>query len=95
MELMPRALQSHIYEDDPSLAGSMYCPIICGTDKTTVSVATGHVEYHPGYISIGNLHNNVRRAHRNGVVPFIFLPIPKSKSGRLLVDASTLIVDHR
>ncbi|EKM77022.1 hypothetical protein AGABI1DRAFT_101971 [Agaricus bisporus var. burnettii JB137-S8] len=70
---------NRIYDDDPSTAGSMYCPIICGTDKTTVSVATGHVEYHPGYISIGNLHNNVRRAHRNGVVPFIFFPIPKNE----------------
>ncbi|KAF7776576.1 hypothetical protein Agabi119p4_4969 [Agaricus bisporus var. burnettii] len=69
---------SQIYTDDPSTAGAMYCPIICGTDKTTVSVATGHVEYHPDYISIGNLHNNVRRAHRNGVVPFVFFPIPKN-----------------
>lgn len=72
--------KNKIYAQDHSTAGALYCPIICGTDKTTVSVATGHVEYHPGYISIGNIHNNVRRAHRNGVLPFIFFPIPKSKS---------------
>ncbi|KAH9952265.1 hypothetical protein BGW80DRAFT_1261011 [Lactifluus volemus] len=26
---------------------AMYCPIILGSDKTTVSVTMGHVEYHP------------------------------------------------
>jgi Plavaka transposase len=56
----------------------MYCPIILGSDKTTVSVATGQVEYHPLYISIGNPHNTVRRAHRNAVIPIAFLAIPKS-----------------
>ena len=55
----------------------MYCPIILGSDKTTVSVATGHVEYHPLYLSIGNPHNSVRRAHRNTVIPIAFLAIPK------------------
>ena len=55
----------------------MFCPIILGADKTSVSVATGNVEYHPGYISLGNLCNNVHCAHRNGVVPFMFLAIPK------------------
>lgn len=55
----------------------MYCPIILGSDKTTVSVATGHVEYLPLYISIGNVHNTIRRAHRNAVVPIGFLAIPK------------------
>ena len=55
----------------------MFCPIVLGADKTTVSVAAGNVEYHPGYISLGNLHNNACRAHRNGVTPFMFLAIPK------------------
>lgn len=55
----------------------MYCQIILGADKTTVSVATGHVEYHPLYLSIGNLHNSARRGHRNGVIPIGFLAIPK------------------
>ena len=56
----------------------MIVPIILGSDKTTVSVATGHNEYYPLYLSIGNIHNNVRRAHRNGVVLLAFLAIPKS-----------------
>ena len=53
----------------------MFCPIILGADKTTISVATGNVEYHPVYLSLGNLHNNVCRAHWNGVIPFMFLAI--------------------
>ncbi|THU81212.1 hypothetical protein K435DRAFT_873567 [Dendrothele bispora CBS 962.96] len=67
-----------IYENDPTTEGAMYCPIILGADKTTVSVATGHVEYHPLYLSIGNLHNSARRGHRNSVVPIGFLAIPKA-----------------
>ncbi|KAF8815870.1 hypothetical protein BYT27DRAFT_7248786 [Phlegmacium glaucopus] len=31
-----------IYEVDETTEGAMYCPIILGADKTTVSVATGH-----------------------------------------------------
>ena len=58
--------------------GAMYCPIILGADKTTVSVATGHVEYHPLYLSIGNVYNTVWCAHRNAVVLIEFLAIPKS-----------------
>lgn len=54
------------------------CPIILGSDKTTVSVATGHNEYYPLYMSNGLIHNNVRRAHRNGVTLIAFLAIPKS-----------------
>ncbi|KAH9008005.1 hypothetical protein EDB84DRAFT_1591273 [Lactarius hengduanensis] len=50
-------------------------------DKTTVSVATGHVEYHPLYLSVGNLHNEARRGHRNGVIPIAFLAIPKGGRG--------------
>lgn len=57
----------------------MFVPIILGSDKTTVSVATGHNQYWPVYMSIGNVHNNVRRAHRNSVVLLGFLAIPKSE----------------
>ena len=64
---------------DPSTHGSMLVPIIAGSDKTTVSVATGHQEYHPVYISPGNLTNTARRGHGNSVLPVAFLPIPKSK----------------
>ncbi|RXW11860.1 hypothetical protein EST38_g13995 [Candolleomyces aberdarensis] len=69
---------TELYEEDNSREGCMPCPVILGSDKTTVSVATGHVEYHPLYLSIGNVHNTVRRAHRNAVVPIGFLAIPKS-----------------
>ena len=51
----------------------MYCPIMLGSDKTTVSVATGNIEYHPLYLTVGFVHNSVRRAHRNAVVPIGFL----------------------
>ena len=65
--------------EDPNTNGSFFVPIILGSDKTTVSVATGNNEYYPLYLSIGNIHNNVRRAHRNGVVVVALLAIPKSE----------------
>ncbi len=55
----------------------MYVPIILGSDKTTVSVATGQNDYHPVYLSIGNVTNATRRAHRNAVTVVAFLAIPK------------------
>jgi hypothetical protein len=55
----------------------MFVPIILGSDKTTVSVATGQHDYHPIYISNGNVHNNVRRAHKGAVSLLGFLPVPK------------------
>lgn len=58
----------------------MFVPIILGSDKTTVSIATGDNEYYPLYASIGNVHNSIRRAHRNAVVLVGFLSIPKSLS---------------
>ena len=59
--------------------GAMFVPVVAGSDKTTVSVATGHQEYHPVYVSAGNLTNTARRAHGNAVLPVAFLPIPKSE----------------
>ncbi|KAH6899178.1 hypothetical protein BKA70DRAFT_1198427 [Coprinopsis sp. MPI-PUGE-AT-0042] len=73
---------SDIICEDPAAAGSMFVPIVAGSDKTTVSVATGHQEYHPVYISLGNLHNTARRAKGNGVVPIAFLPIPKASKAQ-------------
>ncbi|KAI0685977.1 hypothetical protein C8T65DRAFT_517206, partial [Cerioporus squamosus] len=64
--------------EDPTTHGSMMLPIILGADKTTVSVGTGNQEFHPVYMSIGNIHNDVRRAHRDSVVPVAFLAIPKT-----------------
>jgi Plavaka transposase len=60
--------------------GTMYCLLILGSNKTTVSVATGHVEYHPMYLTIGNPHNTVQCAHCNAVIPIVFLAIPKCMS---------------
>lgn len=54
--------------------------IILSSNKTTVSVATGQNDYWPIYISIGNLHNNVRWGHHNRVALLGFLANPKSKS---------------
>ena len=53
----------------------MLVPIILGADKTTVSVATGHTEFHPVYVSIGNVHNVVQKAHGDALVPLAFLSI--------------------
>ncbi|KAG2337300.1 hypothetical protein BDR05DRAFT_952748 [Suillus weaverae] len=69
---------SDLIAQDPDTIGLMFVPIILGSDKTTVSVATGHNQYWPVYMSIGNIHNNVRCAHRNGVVLLGFLAIPKA-----------------
>ncbi|KAG6811290.1 hypothetical protein H0H92_008157 [Tricholoma furcatifolium] len=63
---------------DPANHGSTFCPVIMGSDKTTVSVMTGHTEYYPLYISNGLIYNNVRRAHRNGLTLIAFLAIPKT-----------------
>ena len=57
----------------------MLVPIILGSDKTTVSVAMGQTDYYPLYLSIGNVRNTVRRAHRNVVALIGFLAMPKSK----------------
>ncbi|KAI0072406.1 hypothetical protein K474DRAFT_1686643 [Panus rudis PR-1116 ss-1] len=56
----------------------LYADII---DKTTVSVATGHNEYYPLYLSNGLVHNTARRAHRNAVTLIAFLAIPKTEHG--------------
>lgn len=69
----------------------MYCPIVLGSDKTTVSVATGNVEYHPLYLSVGFVKNSVRRAHRNAVVPIGFLAIPKGQFSTCTIGSIILI----
>lgn len=50
-----------------------------------MSVATGQHDYYPLYLSIGNLHNTARRAHKNGVKLIAFLAMPKSKYNFILV----------
>ncbi|KAI0735779.1 hypothetical protein C8Q76DRAFT_690321 [Earliella scabrosa] len=73
--------------EDPDTHGSMIVPIVLGADKTTVSVATGNQEFRPLYMSLGNLHNEVRRAHRDSAVPIAFLAIPTGKSS-IILDVS-------
>ncbi|KAI0074316.1 hypothetical protein K474DRAFT_1677225 [Panus rudis PR-1116 ss-1] len=65
--------------EDESMHGGMFVPIILGSDKTTVSVATGQNEYYPLYMSLGNFHNDARRAHCDAVIPIGFLAIPKGE----------------
>ncbi|KAJ6576363.1 hypothetical protein B0H10DRAFT_2345165 [Mycena sp. CBHHK59/15] len=70
--------QADIIVEDPATHGSTFVPVILGSDKTTVSVATGQNEYYPLYMSNGLVHNGVRRAHRNAVTLIGFLAIPKT-----------------
>ncbi|KAJ7465494.1 hypothetical protein FB451DRAFT_1178975 [Mycena latifolia] len=70
--------QADIIAEDPETHGSTFVPIILGSDKTTVSVATGQNEYYPLYMSNGLVYNGVRRAHRNAVTLIGFLAIPKT-----------------
>ncbi|KIN97816.1 hypothetical protein M404DRAFT_39480, partial [Pisolithus tinctorius Marx 270] len=67
-----------IIGDNPSAAGATLVPIILGSDKTTVSVATGQTDYYPLYLSIGNVRNTTRRAHCDAVVLIGFLAMPKT-----------------
>ncbi|KAK1221763.1 hypothetical protein PQX77_015419 [Marasmius sp. AFHP31] len=67
-----------IINQHPDTEGAMLCATITGSDKTTVSVATGQNDYYPAYLSNGCLTNNARRSHRGGVSLFMFLAIPKT-----------------
>lgn len=69
--------QDIISTTDDSTHGSTFVPVILGSDKTTVSIATGDNEFYPLYLSIGNVRNDIRRAHQNAVVLIGFLAIPK------------------
>jgi hypothetical protein len=66
----------------------MLVPIVLGSDKTTVSVATGHTEYWPVYMLIGNVHNNVCHAHYGALVPIAFLAIPTGEPYPLTYNKS-------
>ncbi|KAG2093479.1 uncharacterized protein F5147DRAFT_747888 [Suillus discolor] len=69
--------QADIIAADPDNLRATFVPIILRSDKTTVSISTGNNKYYPLYLSIGNVHNNVRRAHRNTLCLIGFLAIPK------------------
>ncbi|KAJ6541300.1 hypothetical protein B0H10DRAFT_2181502 [Mycena sp. CBHHK59/15] len=70
--------QADIIVEDPATHGSTFAPIILGSDKTTVSVATGQNKYYPLYMSNGLVYNGVRRAHQNAVTLIGFLAISKT-----------------
>ncbi|RXW15717.1 hypothetical protein EST38_g10132 [Candolleomyces aberdarensis] len=70
--------QADILAKNEETHGSVYSPVVLGSDKTTVSVATGQNDFYPLYASLGNLHNTVRRSHRNAVALIGFLSIPKT-----------------
>jgi hypothetical protein len=72
--------------DADSKEGSMFVPIILGSDKTTVSIATGDNEFYPLYMSIGNIKNNVRRAHKDALVLIGFLAMAKGTSSFSTID---------
>ena len=73
-------IQTAIFNENPAAEGAFLVPIILGSDKMTVSVATGDNAYWPVYLSIGNVQNHVCQAHHNGVVLLGFLADPKSTS---------------
>ncbi|CDO71501.1 hypothetical protein BN946_scf184909.g95 [Trametes cinnabarina] len=70
--------EADLLAEDPDLHGAALLTLILGSDKTTVSVATGQNEYYPLYLSNGGVRNNVRRSHRNAITLIGFLAIPKS-----------------
>jgi Plavaka transposase len=75
--------------------GALFVPVILGSDKTTVSVATGQNDFYPLYISIGNIHNSVRRAHRDGVSILGFLCVPTSEHTNYSLYLSVLTVSFQ
>ncbi|KAJ7483958.1 hypothetical protein B0H11DRAFT_2416136 [Mycena galericulata] len=79
--------QANLISEDVSTHGATFIPVVAGSDKTTVSVATGHQEYHPVYQSPGVLTGVACRAHGNGVLPVAFLPIPKTTKKHRKSDA--------
>ena len=74
--LFHSSVEKDILAGNPDNHGATFVPIILGSDKTTVSVGTGHNEYWPLYGSIGIIHNDMRRAHGSGLVLIGFLAIP-------------------
>ncbi|KXN87059.1 Cytochrome P450 3A41, partial [Leucoagaricus sp. SymC.cos] len=70
--------QANILTENPDNHGSMFAPIVLGSDKTTVSVATGQNDYYPLYALLGNLQNDACHSHSNTMTIISFLTIPKA-----------------
>ncbi|KAG1722135.1 uncharacterized protein EDB91DRAFT_1240245 [Suillus paluster] len=69
--------QADQISDDLDTHGLTFVPVILGSNKTTVSVATGQNDYYPLYMSIRNVHNNVCCAHCKVVAVIGFLAMLK------------------
>ena len=80
--------QDAIINEVAGSEGGTVVPLVFGSDKTTVSVATGQNDFYPLYMSLGNLHNSVRRAHRDSVIPIAFLAIPHGECLHIQTFAS-------
>ncbi|KAG2030481.1 hypothetical protein BDR03DRAFT_936643 [Suillus americanus] len=78
--------QSNTLANDPDCHGAMFVPVILGSDKTTVSMATGQNDFYPLYISTGNLHNNAHHAHKESVSLVGFLSIPQTERDHDMTD---------
>ncbi|KAI5996525.1 hypothetical protein F5J12DRAFT_907094 [Pisolithus orientalis] len=78
--------QADIISHDSTMHGSTFIPIILGSDKTTMSVATGQNDYYPLYLSIGNMSNKVCHAHCNSVALIAFLAIPHTDKEHASTD---------
>ncbi|KAG2055893.1 hypothetical protein BDR06DRAFT_981633 [Suillus hirtellus] len=51
--------QADLIAQNQETHDSTFMPLIMGSDKTIVSVTTGHTEYHPPYLLISNIVNSV------------------------------------
>ncbi|KAJ3564559.1 hypothetical protein NP233_g8222 [Leucocoprinus birnbaumii] len=58
--------------------GAMLPSVVLGSDKTTVSVATGQNDFYTLYASLGNLQSHTRRSHPNSLAVVGFFAIPKA-----------------
>ncbi|KIK27132.1 hypothetical protein PISMIDRAFT_43875, partial [Pisolithus microcarpus 441] len=65
---------------------AMFVPIIPGSDKTVVSVATVNNEYWPLYITTGNVHSSAWCGHGQAVSLLGFLSVPKSRQQEFEAD---------
>ncbi|KAG1741478.1 uncharacterized protein EDB91DRAFT_1237140 [Suillus paluster] len=55
-----QAVRAYTISQNKETHGSNFMLLIIGSNKTTVLVATGHTEYHPLYMSVGNIFNTTK-----------------------------------
>ena len=74
--------------------GSVFVPVILGSDKTTMSIGTENNAYYPLYLSIRNMRNHIRHAHRDTLILVGFLTISKSMFDFLIPHMNTYHTIH-